>query len=178
MKMNWQPAIRTVAAYYDNPLYIKALANSVRAKYKTAKTKPDILVCSYHGVPKRYLMEGDPYHCQCQKTTRLLREELGWDETEIKTTFQSIFGREEWLKPYTVEEVARLAESGQKNIAIMSPAFSSDCVETLEEINEEIFESFQEAGGEDFMYIPCLNDTPDHIEMMMAIIKDELSGWI
>ena len=178
MKMNWQPSIRTVAAYFDNPLYINALANSVKKKYASLQKKPDILVCSYHGVPVRYLMEGDPYHCQCQKTTRLLKEALGWDDTDIKTTFQSKFGPEKWLQPYTVEEVARLAEGGQKNIAIMSPAFSSDCVETLEEINEEIYESFEEAGGETFTYIECLNDSADHIKMMMGILKNELAGWI
>ncbi|MDB9991122.1 ferrochelatase [Amylibacter sp.] len=178
MKMNWQPSIRTVPAYFDNPLYINALANSVKKKYKSLEKKPDILVCSYHGVPVRYLMEGDPYHCQCQKTTRLLKEALGWEDTDIKTTFQSKFGPEKWLQPYTVEEVARLAEGGKKNIAIMSPAFSSDCVETLEEINEEIFESFEEAGGETFTYIECLNDNNDHIKMMMGILKNELSGWV
>ena len=178
MKMKWQPAIRTVPAYFENPLYIEALANSVRAKYETLKTRPDILVCSYHGVPKRFLLEGDPYHCHCHKTTRLLKEALGWADTDIKTTFQSRFGPAEWLQPYTVEEVARLAEGGQKNIAIMSPAFSSDCIETLEEINEEIYESFEEAGGETFTYIPCLNDTPDHIKMMMGILKTELAGWV
>ena len=178
MKMNWQPSIRTVPAYFDNPLYINALANSVKKKYKSLEKKPDILVCSYHGVPIRYLMEGDPYHCQCQKTTRLLKEALGWEDTDIKTTFQSKFGPEKWLQPYTVEEVARLAEGGKKNIAIMSPAFSSDCVETLEEINEEIFESFEEAGGETFTYIECLNDSDDHIKMMMGILKNELSGWV
>jgi len=178
MKMNWQPSIRTVPAYFDNPLYINALANSVKKKYKSLEKKPDILVCSYHGVPVRYLMEGDPYHCQCQKTTRLLKEALGWEDTDIKTTFQSKFGPEKWLQPYTVEEVARWAEGGKKNIAIMSPAFSSDCVETLEEINEEIFESFEEAGGETFTYIECLNDSDDHIKMMMGILKNELSGWV
>ena len=178
MKMNWQPSIRTVAAYFDNPLYINALANSVKKKYASLQKKPDILVCSYHGVPVRYLMEGDPYHCQCQKTTRLLKEALGWNDTDIKTTFQSKFGPEKWLQPYTVEEVARLAEGGQKNIAIMSPAFSSDCVETLEEINEEIYESFEGAGGETFTYIECLNDSADHIKMMMGILKNELAGWI
>ena len=178
MKMNWQPSIRTVPAYFDNPLYINALANSVKKKYKSLEKKPDILVCSYHGVPVRYLMEGDPYHCQCQKSTRLLKEALGWEDTDIKTTFQSKFGPEKWLQPYTVEEVARLAEGGKKNIAIMSPAFSSDCVETLEEINEEIFESFEEAGGETFTYIECLNDSDDHIKMMMGILKNELSGWV
>ncbi|MEM7240694.1 MAG: ferrochelatase [Pseudomonadota bacterium] len=176
MKMNWQPAFRTVPAYYDHPLYIEALAASVKQAYKS--TKPDILVCSYHGVPKRYLEEGDPYHCQCQKTTRLLKEKLNWDDTQITTTFQSKFGPEEWLQPYTVEEVARLAEVGKKKIAVIAPAFSSDCVETLEEINEEIKESFEEAGGEEFTYIPCLNDDVAHIDMMMAIVKNELGGWI
>lgn len=128
MKMNWQPSIRTVPAYFDNPLYINALANSVKKKYKSLEKKPDILVCSYHGVPVRYLMEGDPYHCQCQKTTRLLKEALGWEDTDIKTTFQSKFGPEKWLQPYTVEEVARLAEGGKKNIAIMSPYMMDEII--------------------------------------------------
>ncbi|MEM9210147.1 MAG: ferrochelatase [Pseudomonadota bacterium] len=178
MKMNWQPAVRTVPAYYDHPLYIDALAKSVEAAYSSAAFEPDILVTSYHGVPERYLLEGDPYHCQCQKTTRLLKERLGWADEKIRTTFQSKFGPEEWLKPYTVEEVARLAEEeGKKKIAIMAPAFSSDCVETLEEINEEIFESFEEAGGEEFLYIPCLNADDAHIFMMAEIVKRELQGW-
>ena len=134
----WQPVARVVPPYFDRPSYIDALANSVEAAYAAMEDKPDILVASYHGVPKRYLMEGDPYHCQCQKTTRLLKERLGWDDSQIKTTFQSRFGPEEWLQPYTVEEVARLAEGGKKKIAVIAPAFSSDCIETLEEINEEI----------------------------------------
>ncbi len=178
MKMNWQPAIRTVPAYYDHPLYIDALARSVEQAYAGLDRRPDVLVTSYHGVPKRYLMEGDPYHCQCQKTSRLLRERLGWAKGDIVTTFQSKFGPEEWLQPYTVEHVAELARQGQRNIAVMAPAFSSDCVETLEEINEEIQESFHEAGGETFTYIPCLNADPAHIYMMAAIVERELSGWI
>ncbi len=177
-KIKWQPSSRTVAPYFDRPDYIDALAKSIEAKYAELETRPDILVCSYHGVPKRYLMEGDPYHCQCQKTTRLLKERLGWDDTEIKTTFQSKFGPEEWLKPYTVEEVARLAEAGKKNIAVCAPAFSADCIETLEEINEEIFESFEEAGGEKFTYIPCLNDDDAHIEALSNVIRENLAGWI
>ncbi len=178
MKMRWQPYIRTVPAYYEHPLYIEALAKSVEEAYAALPSKPDILVTSYHGVPKRYLMEGDPYHCQCQKTTRLMRERLGWDKSQVVTTFQSKFGPEEWLQPYTVEEVARLAEAGHKHIAVMAPAFSSDCVETLEEINEEIKESFEEAGGETFTYIPCLNDAPAHIDMMMAVLENEMRGWV
>ena len=124
-------------------------------------------------------MEGDPYHCQCQKTTRLLKERLGWHDSEIVTTFQSKFGPEEWLKPYTVEEVARLAEEdGKKHIAVIAPAFSSDCIETLEEINEEIKESFEEGGGEIFTYIPCLNADKAHINALSTIIEDNLKGWL
>ena len=178
MKMNWQPAVRTVPAYYDHPLYIDALAKSVEAAYAKLDTEPDILVTSFHGVPVRYLNEGDPYHCQCQKTTRLLKERLGWADDRIRITFQSKFGPEEWVQPYTVEEVARLAKAGKKSIAVIAPAFSSDCVETLEEINEEIRESFEHAGGQEFTYIPCLNDSDDHIRMMTAILRGELAGWV
>ncbi len=178
MKMNWQPAIRTVPTYHDHPLYIEALAQSVERAYAGLETRPDLLVTSYHGLPKRYLLEGDPYHCFCQKTSRLLRERLGWPEEELVVTFQSRFGSEEWLQPYTVEEVARLAEAGKKNIAIMAPAFSADCVETLEEINEEIKESFEEAGGERFTYIPCLNDDHAHIDLFLDIIEREGAGWL
>ncbi len=179
MKEKWQPSSRIVPAYFDQSIYIDALAKSVERSYAATEVKPDILVCSYHGVPKRYLIEGDPYHCQCQKTTRLLKERLGWVDTDIVTTFQSKFGPEEWLKPYTVEEVARLAEEeGKKNIAVIAPAFSADCIETLEEINEEIKESFDEAGGECFTYIPCLNDDADHITALSHIIEENLKGWI
>lgn len=179
MEEKWQPAVRTIEPYFENPLYIDALAQSVERAYAAADTTPDILVCSYHGVPERYLREGDPYHCQCQKTTRLLQERLGWEDTEITTTFQSKFGPEEWLKPYTVEEVARLAsEEGKKNIAVIAPAFSADCIETLEEINEEIKESFEEGGGESFTYIPCLNDGEAHIKALSSVIETNLQGWL
>ena len=178
MAETWQPASRTVPAYHDRPSYIEALAQSVERIYPTEAEAPDVLVCSYHGVPERYLAQGDPYHCQCQKTTRLLRERLGWAEDRVVTTFQSKFGPEEWLKPYTVDEVARLAEAGRKTIAMMAPAFSSDCLETLEEINEEIRESFLHAGGESFTYLPCLNDDDSHIEMMAGIVAENLAGWL
>ncbi|MFA8441692.1 ferrochelatase [Yoonia sp.] len=179
MEEKWQPVARVVEPYFDEPAYIEALAQSIERAYAEAETKPDKLVCSYHGVPERYLREGDPYHCQCQKTTRLLKERLGWDDTQIVTTFQSRFGPEEWLKPYTVEEVARLAEEdGVKNIAVCAPAFSADCIETLEEINEEIKESFEEAGGEHFTYIPCLNDDPAHIDALSGVIEKNLKGWL
>jgi len=174
----WQPEARTVPAYFDRPTYIDALAKSVEKSYAAMETKPDILVCSYHGMPQRYLTNGDPYHCQCQKTTRLLKERLGWADDAITTTFQSVFGPEEWLKPYTVEEVARLAKSGKKRIAVIAPAFSADCIETLEEINEEIRESFEHAGGESFSYIPCLNDDQPHIEALTEAIDESLAGWV
>jgi len=178
MDEKWQPQVRTVPAYFDNPAYIDALAASVERAYAAADHTPDVLVCSYHGVPTRYLTEGDPYHCQCVKTTRLLKERLGWTDDRITTTFQSRFGPEEWLQPYTVEEVARLAEQGKKRIAVIAPAFSADCIETLEEINEEIRESFEEAGGEDFTYIPCLNDEDGHIGALCDVIRTHLKGWL
>jgi protoporphyrin/coproporphyrin ferrochelatase len=179
MEEKWQPVARVVAPYFEEPAYIDALAQSIETAYAAMDVKPDKLICSYHGVPERYLREGDPYHCQCQKTTRLLKERLAWDNTQIMTTFQSKFGPEEWLKPYTVKEVARLAEEdGIKNIAVCAPAFSADCIETLEEINEEIKESFEEAGGEHFAYIPCLNDDPAHIAALSSVIDQNLLGWV
>jgi protoporphyrin/coproporphyrin ferrochelatase len=177
-KERWQPVARVVQPYFDRPDYIEALAQSVERTWAEAETAPDILVCSYHGLPKRYLTEGDPYHCQCQKTTRLLKERLGWGDERIVTTFQSRFGPEEWLQPYTVEEVARLAQAGKKRIAVCAPAFSADCIETLEEINEEIRHSFEGAGGESFTYIPCLNDDAAHIDALSNVIRDNLAGWV
>ena len=174
----WQPAVRTVPAYYDHPAYIEALAQSVERAYAAMADKPELLVCSYHGMPERYLTNGDPYHCQCQKTTRLLRERLGWDRAAITTTFQSKFGPEEWLKPATVDEVDRLARAGVKRIAVIAPAFSADCIETLEEINGEIRHSFDDAGGQQFTYIPCLNDDDAHIAALSQVIAANLTGWI
>ncbi len=178
MEEKWQPPVRTVPAYFDHPAYIAALAASVERAYAGLDHRPDLLVASYHGVPKRYLMEGDPYHCQCQKTTRLLRERLGWEEGAILTTFQSRFGPEEWLKPYTVEAVAELARQGRRRIAVIAPAFAADCIETLEEINGEIRESFEQAGGESFTYIPCLNADAAHLDALAAVIEENLAGWL
>lgn len=178
MKQTWQPTARVVDPYFEHLKYIEALAASVEKGYAALADKPDMLVVSYHGMPQRYLMQGDPYHCQCQKTTRLLRERLGWDKEAITTTFQSVFGPEEWLKPYTVKHVAELAKQGKKKIAVIAPAFSADCIETLEEINEEIRESFEHAGGEQFTYIPCLNDAPAHIDALSAVIEENLGGWL
>lgn len=173
-----QPAVRTAAEYFDTPLYIDALARSVARAYAALEQRPDVLVASYHGMPQRYLMQGDPYHCQCQKTSRLLQERLGWDRGAIDTTFQSVFGPEQWLKPYTVEHVAALARAGKKRIAVISPAFSADCIETLEEIQGEIREAFEHAGGESFTYVPCLNDDDAHIGALMAVVDQNLQGWI
>ena len=178
MKEKRQPAARTVAAYFDHPAYIDALAQSVERAYAGLDHRPDVLVASYHGMPKRYLMEGDPYHCHCAKTTRLLRERLGWPKAAIDTSFQSVFGREEWLRPYTVQHVAALAKAGKKRIAVIAPAFSADCIETLEEINGEIREAFEHAGGESFTYIPCLNDDAAHIAALMQVIEANLAGWL
>ncbi len=178
MREKRQPAARIVPEYFENPLYIEALAQSVEKAWSTLEQKPDVLVASYHGMPIRYLTEGDPYHCQCQKTSRLLRERLGWGKAMIDTTFQSVFGPEEWLKPYTVNHVADLARQGKKHIAVIAPAFSADCIETLEEINGEIRESFEHAGGEVFTYIPCLNDDSAHIQALVAVIEENLAGWI
>ena len=178
MQEKRQPAVRTVPEYFEHPLYIDALAKSVETAYAKIDHVPDVLVASYHGMPKRYLMSGDPYHCQCQKTSRLLRERLGWEKGRIDTTFQSVFGPEEWLKPYTVDHVAELAKRGKKRIAVIAPAFSADCIETLEEIQGEIREAFIHAGGESFAYIPCLNDDPAHIAALTAIIDENLAGWL
>lgn len=176
MTQKWQPAVRTCAPYFDRPDYIDALAQSVERTL--GGRRPQKLVASYHGMPRRYLMEGDPYHCQCQKTTRLLRERLGWPEEAIDTTFQSVFGREEWLRPYTVEHVADLARRGITDIAVISPAFSADCIETLEEINGEIREAYEHAGGKDFTYVPCLNDDDAHIGVLMGVVADNIGGWV
>lgn len=179
MQAKWQPAVRTVPAYYDHPLYIEALAQSVERAWAAAgDAPPEVLVASYHGMPQRYLTEGDPYHCQCMKTSRLLRERLGWPKERLQTAFQSVFGREEWLRPYTVDHVADLARQGVRRLAVVAPAFAADCIETLEEINEEIRESFEAAGGESFTYIPCLNDDAAHVAALTEIIAQNLGGWV
>lgn len=172
------PAVRTVPEYFRHPLYIQALAASIQRAYAALDHVPDKLVTTYHGVPKRLIADGDPYYQHCLGTTLLLRQKLGWEEEAIDVTFQSVFGPEEWLRPYTVEHVAELARQGKKRIAIVAPVFSADCLETLEEIEEEIRDSFMAAGGERFTYIPCLNDEPGHIKALCAIIEEELAGWL
>lgn len=173
-----QPAARSADAWHDDPDYIEVLAASVTDTLKTLDKKPDHILTSFHGLPKRYLMKGDPYHCYCSKTSRLLREKLGWPEEDWTTTFQSRFGAEEWLQPYTDETIVNLAKSGKKNVAILSPAFVSECIETLEEIKLELRDEFLEHGGETFTYIPCLNDSDAHIEFLSKRILMELGGWV
>ena len=165
-------------AYHDDPDYIELLANRVRAHYETLDYEPDVLLMSFHGVPKRYLELGDPYHCHCQKTGRLLREALGWPEDKAMVVFQSRFGSEEWLQPYLDETLETLPEKGKKKVAVISPAFVTDCVETLEEINQEGRKECMDAGGEEFSYIPCLNAEDDHIDLLERLARRELSGWL
>ena len=165
----WVPSLSFVSGYVDNPLYISALAQSIQ-DHINQHGMPERILFSYHGMPKRYLDNGDPYYCFCRKTTRLVREKLGLDEERCLTTFQSRFGREEWLKPYTDKTLEALPGEGVKHVAITSPAFSADCLETLEELDMENRAIFTEAGGEQYHYIPALNDRPDHI----AALVDEL----
>lgn len=176
--LNWQPTIRTSPSWHDDPKYIEILANSIKDKISKLKNKPEVILTSFHGLPKRYLMNGDPYHCQCAKTSRLVREKLKWPEDKWITTFQSRFGPEEWLQPYTDKTIEDLAHKGIKRIAIVSPAFVSECIETLEEIAMEARDEFLENGGEEYTYIPCLNDTAPHIDYLSGLIEKELSGWI
>jgi ferrochelatase len=178
MAKRWQPAIRTAPPYHDEPSYIEALARSIEAHLAGLSWRPEVVLASFHGLPKRYLLLGDPYHCQCAKTARLLRERLGWDDQDLRLTFQSRFGREEWLRPYTGETVRSLAADGVKNLAIVTPGFAADCVETLEEIAIGARESFLEHGGENFTFVPCLNDESDHIALLADLVRRELAGWI
>ncbi|WP_436639167.1 ferrochelatase [Microbaculum sp. FT89] len=178
MKMRWQPAVRTVPAYHDDPVYIEALATSMRQHLAALPFEPEVVIASFHGLPKEYFDKGDPYHCHCQKTTRLLREALGWDEKKLVLTFQSRFGKAEWLQPYTDKTVERMAREGVKRLAIVTPGFVADCVETLEEIAEQNKEFFLEHGGEEFAAIPCLNDSADGMGVIETVVSRELAGWI
>ncbi|HHY48197.1 MAG TPA: ferrochelatase, partial [Alphaproteobacteria bacterium] len=175
--MRWQPAIRTLPPYYDDPAYIEALSRSIADGVAALDFEPDVVITSYHGMPKEYLLKGDPYYCQCLKTTRLVRERLGWPEEKLMVTFQSRFGGGEWLQPYTDKTLEALG-AAKKNVAICAPAFSADCIETLEEIAITGREQFEHAGGEHYAYIPCLNDSDGGMAMLEAIVRRELSGWL
>ena len=178
INLRWQPAIRTVPRYHDDPIYIDALANSIESNLATLDWEPEILLTSYHGVPMSYFKKGDPYHCQCHKTTRLLGERLGWDKDRIMVTFQSRFGPEEWLQPYTDKTVEELAKNGTKKIAVINPGFVSDCLETLDEIAVEAKEAFLHSGGERFTHVPCLNDGTDGMKVIEHVVRKELAGWV
>lgn len=175
-RRRWLPDLRFIASYHDEPRYIEAIAESIRQHWQ-AHGRADKLVFSYHGTPKRYLLNGDPYHCQCHKTTRLVAEALALDADAYLTTFQSRFGREEWLKPYTDETLKSLPAAGVKSLQVICPGFSADCLETIEEIGMENREYFMESGGERYEYIPCLNASPDHINALTTMIERELAGW-
>ena len=176
--MRWQPAVRTLPPYHDHPAYITALTDSLTAHLKTLDWQPDTIIASFHGLPESYLTKGDPYHCHCHKTARLIREQLGWSDDYLIVTFQSRFGKAEWLKPYTDKTIGQLAQDGRKSVVVITPGFSADCVETLEEIAIGVAEMFKEAGGENFSVVPCLNDSPGSVEMLKALVRQELAGWI
>ena len=169
MNMRWQPSLQIIPHYESEPKYIEALVKSIEKKIKEINWKPDLIISSYHGIPKSYFDKGDPYQCYCQKTTRLIREKFS--SVEIKTTFQSRFGPQEWLKPYTDKTLEDLPKNGIKNLLVICPGFASDCVETLEEINMAGRETFINSGGKNFDLISCLNDGPEHIDLFHHIIK-------
>ncbi len=178
MQMRWQPSVRVAPPYHDDPVYIGALARSMRASLAKLDFEPEVILCSFHGMPKEYLLKGDPYYCQCAKTWRLLRAELGLTEAQFPLTFQSRFGPDEWLQPYTDETVKALAQAGKKSMAIVAPGFSADCLETLEELDGENREIFLHNGGEKFAYLPCLNDSREGIDVIAEVVQRELMGWL
>ena len=172
MKMRWQPSLKIIPHYESDPLYIDALVNSINKKLNEINWKPDLIIASYHGIPKKYFDKGDPYHCYCHKTTRLISEKF--TSIKIKTTFQSRFGPQEWLQPYTDKTLENLPKEGVKNVLTICPGFSSDCVETLEEILIQGKESFIGAGGGNFDMVPCLNDNDDHIFLLKSLIEKNI----
>lgn len=173
--MRWQPTLRTMAPYFDNPDHVAALAASIRDGVAALDFVPDLIVTSFHGMPLRTLEAGDPYHCQCLKTGRLLQDALGM---KVKVTFQSRFGRAEWLKPYTDDTLLNLPKEGVEKIAVVCPGFAADCLETLEEVAMEGRDEFIEAGGTHFAYIPCLNASDTGMAMLESIVRRELAGWV
>ena len=176
--MRWQPTLRVAAPWYDDPAYIDALARSTRAALARLDFEPELLLASFHGIPQAYFDQGDPYYCHCAKTTRLLRDALGLGEDKLRMTFQSRFGRAEWLKPYTAETVKALAAAGVKRLAVLTPGFAADCLETLEEIGVENAGYFKAGGGERFAALPCLNDSEDGMRVIETVVRRELMGWI
>ena len=173
IKMRWQPSLQIIPHYESEPMYIEALSKSLEKKISEIKWRPDIIIASYHGIPKKYFEKGDPYHCYCQKTTRLLTENFK-NDIPIKTTFQSRFGPQEWLQPYTDKTFEELPKEGKRNVLVICPGFSSDCVETLEEISIQGKETFFEKGGKNFDMVPCLNDNNDQINLFSHLINKYL----
>ena len=178
MGLRRQPAVRILPAYYDDPYYIEVLASSLTAELRGLSFTPDVIVASFHGMPKECVAKGDPYESQCVRTTQLLRQKLGFDETKLMLTFQSRFGRARWLEPYTINTVKALAKKGVKNMVVMTPGFSADCLETLEEIAVENAHVFKRYGGENFVAIPCLNDSEAGMLMLWQLAMRELKGWV
>jgi len=176
--LRWQPAIRTVPPYFDHPIYIAALAQSLKTHIDGLDWKPELILASFHGLPESYFRAGDPYHCHCQKTARLLREALGLPENKLQVVFQSRFGKAEWLKPYAQDTIEGLPAKGVKKLVMIAPGFAADCVETLEEVGIGLKETFEAQGGEKFSLAPCLNDSPESISMLAGIARQELQGWI
>jgi ferrochelatase len=178
MRMRWQPTVRVAPPYHDEPAYIDALATSLRGELAKLDFTPEKILCSFHGVPQSYHDKGDPYYCHCAKTHRLLREAMGYAPEDFMLSFQSRFGPEEWIKPYTDETVKALAASGVKKLAVITPGFSADCLETIEEIGGENREYFEHGGGTHFAAIPCLNDSPEGMSVIESIVRRELMGWV
>ena len=176
-RMRWQPSFRVAPAWFDQPIYIDTLAKSLQTGLAKLSFKPDLIIASFHGMPEAYRSKGDPYYCQCAATTRLLRDKLGLGD-RLMLTFQSRFGPAEWLKPYTIDTVAALAKKGVKNLAVITPGFAADCLETLEEIAVENAGYFHAAGGEKFAAIPCLNDSPEGVRVIQSVVERELLGWL
>lgn len=178
MRQRRQPALRIMPAYYDDPYYIEVLASSLKAELKALPFAPDVIVASYHGMPLDYVRNGDPYESQCVRTTQLLREQLKLDDSKLILTYQSRFGRARWLEPYTIQTIKALARKGVKNLVVITPGFSADCLETLEEIAVENAHVFKRYGGENFAAIPCLNDSEAGMLMIWQLAMRELKGWV
>jgi len=178
MRLRRQPALRILPAYYDDPYYIEVLASSLKAELMALSFTPDVIVASYHGMPKEYVDKGDPYESQCVRTTQLLREQMGLDESKLMLTYQSRFGRARWLEPATIKTMKTLAKKGVKNVVVVTPGFSADCLETLEEIAVENARVFKRYGGQNFVAIPCLNDSEAGMLMIWRLAMRELKGWV
>ncbi len=176
--LRWQPALRVAQPWYDHPVYIDALARTARAHLATLPWEPEVVVASFHGIPKKNFAKGDPYFCHCQKTGRLLQQALGLPDERFRITFQSRFGPAEWLQPYTDETIKGLAEQGIKRVAVIAPGFAADCLETIEELGEEVREEFMDHGGEQYALIPCLNDSEEAVDVLEAVLAHELTGWL